>query len=547
MNRQEPVLPPFVPTAPALIEHVARHFGDHALAVLGDARLTYADAADRSALMAKALLASGVGKGTRVGVLAPNGPDWIIAWLAVVRIGAIATLLNTYHKAAELGHVLRHADVQVLLAADAHLAADHLARLEAAVPDLAAQPNGAIRSTTHPSLRAVWTWGGAPTRPWAGHRDELLVLAADVPDEMFAAAQREVTPADEMMIIHTSGSTSAPKGVVHGHGPTIRHAYNLATLRALAPDDVLYGSMPLFWVGGVGYTFMAAMMVGATVVYEDRFEPEATLRLLERERVTQILGWPHLAKALAEHPTCGERDLSALRSPVLDGANQPAGLATSTLGSLGMTETFGPHTYGARPEDPADIPGSFGRPVPGVEHKIIDAITGEDLPAGSSGEICVRGYSLMLGFYKVERSQVFTADGWYRTGDAGWFDEHGHLHFVGRLGDAIKTSGMNVTPRDVEIALEELPEVVAAFVTGTPSERGEDVVAGVVIRPGANVDAASLRAAVKDRIASYKVPRHITLFTSQAELPMLDSGKIDRRRVNEAIRTDYEPHPHGGA
>jgi acyl-CoA synthetase (AMP-forming)/AMP-acid ligase II len=209
--------------------------------------------------------------------------------------------------------------------------------------------------------------------------------------------------------------------------------------------------------------------------------------------------------------------------------------------SLGMTETLGPHTFESRDVDlPDGKEGSFGLSVPGVEHKIIDPVTGDDLPVGESGELCLRGYPLMLGLHKVERADTFTPDGWYRTGDGGYFDEDGHFYYTGRLGDLIKSSGMNILPRDVELVLEAMPEVVMAFVAGIDHpDRGQDVVAAIALRPGETLDEDEARKRVKEEIASYQVPRHIAVFTDQTELPWLDSGKVDRRQLTAILDERY--------
>lgn len=538
-----PSFPPFRATSGELIRTGAARFGGKALAVLDGERLSYAEAEARSAALAKGLLASGAGKGTRVGLLAGNSPAWIVAWLGITRIGGVAVLLNTYSTAAELSRTLRHADVQVLLTVDAHLGHDYLDRLERAAPTLAGQPPERIFVETHPYLRSVWTWG-AGRRPWAAPVDDLAARGDDVTDALLAACEREVTPADPMIVVYSSGSTSDPKGAVHSHGAAVRHAHNLWQMRDLVEDDVLYTPMPLFWVGGFSFSLVAAMHAGATLVFQDRFEPEATLRLLEAERVTQVLGWPHMGKALVDHPTFAARDLSSIRggtfAALLPQAQQ-VGADVPKATSLGMTETLGPHTFdaagGALPPGKA---GSFGQPVPGVEHKVVDPVTLEERPTGVTGELWVRGYSLMLGLHKHERSDTFTADGWYRTGDGGWFDADGHFYFTGRLGDMIKSSGMNVTPRDVELALEALPEVVMAFVTGVDHpDRGQDVVAAIALRPGESLDEDEARTRVRDTVASYMAPRRIAVFADQAELPWLDSGKVDRRRLAAVLHERF--------
>lgn len=534
--------PPFTPTSPALVRECARRRGDTTFIVLGDQRLTYAEAEARSARLAKALLVSGVGKGTHVGLLAPNGPEWVVGWFAISRIGAVAVLLNTYNKAPELRRILRHSDQAVLLTVGRHLGHDYLDRLEQAAPDLVDQPHEQLLMPSHPYLRAVWTWDAEP-RTWCGDIASLTARADAVSDELLAEAEAEVHPADPMVMVYSSGSTADPKAAVHTHGAVVRHAHNLGQMRDLRSDDVLYTPMPLFWVGGFSFTLVGAMHAGATLVFEEQFEPGATLELIERERVTQVLGWPHMAKTLVDHPSFAERDLSSIRAgsmAALLPQHLQADADVPKANSLGMTETLGPHTFDTRDELPPEKVGSFGRSVPGVEHKIVDPITGEDLSNGQVGELWLRGYSLMVALHKRERADTFTADGWYRTGDAGWFDEDGHFYFTGRMGDLIKSSGMNITPREVEEVLEAMDEVVMAYVTGIDHpDRGQDVVAAVALRPGEELDEAGARSRLKDELASYKVPRRIAVFGDQTELPWLDSGKVDRRRLTALLEERF--------
>jgi acyl-CoA synthetase (AMP-forming)/AMP-acid ligase II len=314
-------------------------------------------------------------------------------------------------------------------------------------------------------------------------------------------------------------------------------------MRDLADDDVLYTPMPLFWVGGFSFTLIAAMHAGATLVFEEQFDPARTLELIERERVTQVLGWPHMAKALVDHPSFKDRDLSCVRGGTLSALLPQAeqlGADVPKANSLGMTETLGPHTFANKDPLPPGKEASFGFSVPGVEHKIVDPVTLEDLPVGETGELWLRGYSLMVGLHKRERADTFTADGWYRTGDGGHFDEDGHFYFTGRMGDLIKSSGMNITPRDVELALEALPEVAMAFVTGIDhADRGQDVVAAIALRPGETLDEEEARKRVKEELASYKVPRRVAVFADQTELPWLDSGKVDRRRLTALLEERF--------
>jgi acyl-CoA synthetase (AMP-forming)/AMP-acid ligase II len=488
--------------------------------------------------LALGLLRAGAGKGTRVGVLAPNGPDWVVGWLAATRIGAVTSLLNTYHRARELSGILRHGDTQILLTADRHLDHDYLARLEEFMT-VEGQHHERLALLSHPYLRSVAVWG-ATDRDWCGSVEDLVVRGRELDPRLLDAVEEEVSPADPAVIVYSSGTTADPKGVIHSHGALVRHPNNLSQFRDLTVGDVVYTPMPLFWVGGLTVTLIAAMQAGSTLVFEERFEPEATLKLLERERVTQVLGWPHMGAALANHPTFHDRDLSSIRDTTLPELMPPDKRSvdpTLRPSALGMTETLGPHTIGDHDEllRPAQR-GSFGKPVPGIEHRIVDLLTGEDSAPGELGELWLRGSSMMLGLHKRERDEVFTADGWYRSGDAGYFDDDGHFYFKGRMGEQIKSSGVNVTPREVELVLEEQPEVQMAIVMGVPHpQRGEDVAAAVVLTPGTRVVTDTLRARVKNELASYKVPRHMALLEDQTELPWLATGKVDRRAVHALL------------
>ena len=535
-KRTRPSFPAYRATAGEFIRHLAKCYGETTLVVFGDERLSYREADERSARLARGLLASGVCKGTRVGLLAPNRPEWIVCWLAAARVGAVVSLLNTYWKTRELAWVLRHADTEILLTVDRYLGNDYLERIAAAAPELAAQRNESLRVESLPYLRSVWSLAESD-RTWCGRVRDLAERGRDLPEDFLAAVEAEVHPSDPLLVAYSSGSTSDPKGAIHSHATVVRHPYNLLQFRDFGPGDVLYSPMPVFWVGGLVFSLLCGMHAGATIVFEETFEPSATLELIEREKVTHVFGWPHVSKTLREHPSFRDLDLSSVRDSPGEGLFPHAEGEWERAQSLGMTETFGPHTIqdvGLRPA--AEVRGSYGYSVPGVEHKVVDPITGEDLPAGRMGELCVRGYSLMLGLYKRERGDVFDRDGWYHTGDGGSFDDDGHFIFKGRMGDQIKTSGMLVTPREVELALESFDEISTAYVLGIPhADRGEDVAAAVVLAPGAKVDGEEVRARLKAEISSYKVPRHIAVFATSAALPWLASGKVDLRALRRKL------------
>jgi acyl-CoA synthetase (AMP-forming)/AMP-acid ligase II len=530
--------PDFSPTLPELARRAATDHGDRLFVVLGEKRLSYRDAERESAALARALLARGVSKGARVAILMPNGPDFVVALLAIARVGAIAVPINTFFKARELGWVLRHADVHTLLCWDHLLTNDYLERLEACAPALSAQRSGSLAVPELPYLRQVVVWG-KNERSFSESAESFVADGARsaFDDSFLARIEAEVSPADALVIIYSSGSTAEPKGAIHSHGAIVRHAYNLNQFRDLNRDDRIWSPMPFFWVGGLVFTLVSAMHIGCALICETHFEPRATLALMERERVTTGGGWPQYQQAMKQHPDFRTRDLSALRTgPLLDALQGIDRRPEMRSGSLGMTETGSAHTIERMDVDlPPHQRGSFGRSVPGLMHKIIDPETGTTLPTGATGEICVRGYAVIQGLVKREREEVFDADGYYHTGDSGHFDAEGLLYFEARLGEMIKTGGANVTPREVEIALDQLPGVQSSFVVGVPHPtRGQNVAAAVIPAEGGVFDPEALRAQLRDELAAYKVPRHI-FFYRREDLPFTDTGKIERKKLAALI------------
>ena len=509
-------------TVPALLRARASSHPDTELLVTPTARLTFEQAEQRSRDVAKRMLTEGIGKNARVGVMFPNAPEWIVSWLAATRIGALAIPVSTYHQAPELARTLRHADVQLLLMTPRHLNHDYVDRLERVDPVLERSAAGRLFLPALPYLRDVWTYtpGG---RTWTR-------TVADVPidervdDRLLREVESEVSAADPATVIYTSGSTAAPKGVVHSHGALVRHSRRVGWLaHGIVQGDRIYTPNPFFWIGGLSSVLLAALHAGATVLCEPRFDPAATLAFLERERATQFLGQRHARTALLTHPTYAARDLRSMRSFV------------STT-SLGMTETCGGHTA-ASPRAGRGGPwadGSFGAPLPGVEHRIVEVGSREPVRDGEPGEICVRGEDVCVGMLKRERSDVFDADGWYHTGDLGSIDD-GELFFTGRLSDTLKSSGMNVSPREVELAIESIDEVQQAVVVGIPHpDRGQDVAAAVVRASGAVLDAQRVLDQLRPVLSSFKLPRHVAFF-DRDELPVLGNGKVDRKALAELL------------
>jgi acyl-CoA synthetase (AMP-forming)/AMP-acid ligase II len=520
--------PPSVATVPALVAARAATRGDHPLLICDDDVLTYAEAAARSAALAKGLVVIGAGKGTHVGLLHPTGSTFVAAWLAAARIGAVTVPLSTFSTSAELRTLLRSADIEVLLATTEHRGRDYVAAVEAAVPGLdpGTKP---IMSSEAPALRHVLFDTAALVGPGKA-----------VDDELMAGLEAAVRPADRMVIVHTSGSTSEPKGVIHEHGPLIRHLASLNELRRYEPDEILFSNSPFFWIGGFAYSLLGTVLAGATLVCSNAVEPAAALDLLERTRPTMVNGFAAAVAHLAQDPTFAERDLSSIRRgnlwPIMPSSVRAAD-PELRHNMLGMTEAG---SVCLADEDEGDQPehrrGSFGKPVPGLEARVVDPETGEACGVGAVGELWLRGPSLMEGYYGRERHDTFTVDGWYRTGDLFHVDADGYHYFTGRRGDMIKTTGANVAPREVEAVIADVAGLVAHVVGISDDARGEVVAAAVRVPAGsAAPDADELRTALKERLSAYKIPRRF-LFLPDGEVPMLSSGTLDAK----ALRALFE-------
>ena len=526
-------------TVPELLRAGRARWPDAVCVATPTERLTYAQLDDRSTRLATELVRVGVAKGGRVGLLFPNGVDWVVAWAAVTRIGAVAVPVNTFYRASELGRFLRHADVQVLIGVPSFLGHDYVARLEQVAPELAdheltEKRSGRLLLPSLPQLRVVLLRGESRrswARPWPHDAipDPALV-------SVVAGLGEDVTPADVQFVSYTSGSTGEPKGVVHGHGTVLRHAATLGGLSELDPSTRIWSPMPLCWVGGLVFCLLRALVSGGCYLTQEVFEPGAALAFLAAERVTHVSAWPAVTKALVEHPDFPSTDLSSLQVGLWEAMppdRRPLdpGLV---VGSLGMSETAGPHTYKTRAEDLSGASeehrGAFGRPVPGTQHRIVDPDTGLDLPEGEVGEVLVRGAGLMLGLHRREPAEVFDADGWYHTGDRGRFAD-GWFWFHGRQADLIKTGGSNVSPAEVEQCLMADEDVKLAFVLGVPDEvKGERVVALAVTSAGRTADGSELRERLRSRLSSFKVPEQVFVIDDE-QVPWLVSQKADRRAL----------------
>jgi acyl-CoA synthetase (AMP-forming)/AMP-acid ligase II len=522
-------------TIPAMLARLSETRGTHEAIVMAAGSVTYAELDARSARLARALLTIGAGKGARIALLAPDGVFWATAFLAALRIGGLITCVSTLCTPRELAHILRNSDTQIILSARRFLSHDYAATLEAAFPAIAdCQPEG-IWLEDAPFLRSVWL-DDAEGVPWACSNDELSSRADTVTPALLAAAEAQVAPSDEAVIVYTSGSTSQPKAVVHNQRTITRHPPELARLFLIKPEDRMLPMLPAFWLGGMAM-FFQVLSQGATLVYPASPDLEVLVDTIKRFRVNRLNGWgdglARLRKLAPERGIDIDTIVGLGHFRDRGGALIPPEYQS---GMLGMSETFASHS--AEPLDhrmPDDKPWACGRPVGGCERRVVDPETGVEVPAGEIGELQLRGGALMSGMYKRLRSEIFTADGFYPTGDLVRIDPDDCLYFIARRNDMIKTRAANVSRLEVEAALKELPEVETAVVTGLPDEEfGQVVAAAVVPTAGASPSEDSLREALRETLSSYKVPRRI-VFISESEIPRTATGKLKLHELGALI------------
>ncbi|UXA05522.1 acyl--CoA ligase [Mycobacterium sp. SMC-2] len=498
-------------TIDALVRSRAAIYGDKPMVIDPTSRISYRqlDAATRD--LAAVFVDAGVGKGTRVGLIMPNGARWVEVALALARVGAVLVPLSTLLSAGELAAQLRAAAVQFLISVEefrGHRYLDELAP-----------------RTELPALRQVWT------------ADRLAgATAGDRARRIVDAMTETVTAADLLVIMFTSGSSGAPKGVMHSHGSALGAVRSGLAARCITADTRLYLPMPFFWVGGFGSGILSTLLAGATLVTEEIPRPETTLRLLEAERVTLFRGWPDQAETLARHAATVGADLSSLRPGSLQALLPPEQRAQpgarATL--FGMTEAFGPYCgYPADTDMPAAAWGSCGKPFAGMEVRIVDADSGGPVPAGAVGMIQIRGPHTLRGICGRSREELFTVDGFYPTGDLGRLDEEGFLFYHGRSDDMFKVSGATVYPSEVERALRTIDGVHSAFVTNVPAAAGQRVGAAVVCDDAMSVD--QLSRCARNLLSAFKVPTAWLLLKSDDDVPRGGTGKVDTCRLREML------------
>jgi fatty-acyl-CoA synthase len=476
---------------------------------------TYAEFVADSERAARALLAR-FSPGDRIAVWAPNSAEWIILQQGISMAGMVLVALNPAYRARELEFVLRQAGAVGLFCVDSYRGCD--------MPELAASLRPRL-----PQLREVLSFD---------HWDELLA-SGDAAQEL-----PTVDPYDMIQVQYTSGTTGFPKGAMLHHMGLVNEANFVAERAGMSDGGVYVNAMPMYHIGGGAVTSFGAWAKRGTFVILPGFDPGLMLEAFETYRGTHTLVVPTMLIALLDHPDLAKRDLSSLQTILSGAASVPAALVRKTTKLLGcqfsilfgQTETHGVVSQTRVTDSPEDQADTVGLPLPRLEVKIADPVTGEPVPVGEQGEICCRGYQNMLGYYEMpaETAATIDKDGWLHMGDVGSIDERGFVRVTGRVKDMIIRGGLNLYPAEIEAALQEHPAIETAAVIGVPDEKwGEEV--GAVVRLRAGFDrpsVAELTGFLRDQMASHKTPHY---WSFVEELPMTSTGKIQKFVLRDLV------------
>jgi fatty-acyl-CoA synthase len=506
------------------------------------ARLTWGEFDSAVDRVARGLLALGFAPGDHFGVWATNVPEWVLLQFATARIGVVLVNINPAYRTGELKYALRQSDVRGLALVDCFKTSNYFDMLHEACPELAAAAPGELKSESLPKLQWVVSLRGDP-RPGMLPWNELLNRSDGAPHARLEEIAAKLDANDAINMQYTSGTTGNPKGAMLSHRNILLNAFYAGECQRLDHADRICLPVPLYHCFGCVLGTLCSMVYGAAMVFPaEGFQPGATLTAIERERCTAVYGVPTMFIAQLEHEDYPKRDLSSLRTGIMAGSPCPIETmkrVTQEMGAREITIGYGqteasPLITQTRTDDPIELRvGTVGRPIPGIEAKIVDVETGKDLPDGQQGELCGRGHGVMLGYYNMpeKTAEVIDADGWLHTGDLALREPNGYYRITGRLRDLIIRGGENIYPREVEERLYEHPVVVEVQVVGIPDRRlGEEVLAWVKLKSGHSATEDELREFCRQKLAHFKAPRYWKFVDS---FPTTVTGKIQKFKIRE--------------
>ena len=543
-------------TLGALLDDAARRYGPREALTFEGRRWTFRQFREDVDRTARALIHLGVQPGDKVSLWMPNRPEWLHICFALAKIGAVLVPINTRFRTSDLEYVVRQSDTSTLIIQGRSGPVDYLSMVEEVCPEISGNSPGSLNLSAFPQLRRIVVLGDEQ-RPGTRNWDDVMAVApspqrhrvGEPPPNLAARglcsekiSQDEmerrhaaVDPDDTVLLMYTSGTTGFPKGVMHNHNIQ-RTLIDGGNRMGMTPRDVILMYLPLFHCFGLYEGPIMSLVSGARMVLMPLFDAGEALRLIEEERCTVLNGFDTHFFDLISHPSCAATDKSSLRTILF-----AAGMASSepiarraqqelcpTITAWGMTEVGVGGTRSFLDSSEDDRCAASGHPLPGYEFKVIDPDTGKTQPPDTLGELCVRGYALMQGYYKKpeETAQAVDADGWMHTGDVAVMRDDDRVRFFGRYKDMLKVGGENVDPMEVEAFLMEHPAVNRVQVIGVPDQRLSEVpCACVVPEPGRQLTVEDVDTFCRGKMAGFKIPRHLMLMD---DYPMTSSGKVQK-------------------
>jgi len=521
------------------LKEIAGRFPDKPALIFKDQQVSYRMLQEKVRELAKGFLALGIGKDDKVSIWAGNCLEWIYTQLATALIGAVLVPVNTRFRTSELEYILGQSDSTTLILMDSFLNIDFGAMLQEVCPEAGNASPGKYQSPRLPMLKNIIFLGNRKA-PGSFSLSEILGKAESIPDEKLESSMAEVQPDDVIMFQYTSGTTAFPKGVMLTHDGVIRDGFCLGERQTLNLEDILFCPLPFFHVGGAVISTLSALTHGAAMAFLETYDSLESLKLVHKERCTAMNGIETHFLMMYQHPDFPRYDVSSLKkgwtigpAEVVRSVYQKMGL-TKVLNIYGTSETS-PNVTTTFVDDPLELRMAFhGLPHAETEVKIVNPSTGELLPDGREGEICVRGWNVMKGYYKKpeETAKAIDSQGWLHTGDLGLIDpKTRYLKFTGRFKDMLRVGGENVSAMEVESFLLTHPKVKQAQVIGVPDARLTEVgMAFLELKEGLSATEEEILNFCKGKIASFKIPRYVTFVK---EFPMTGSGKIQKFKLKE--------------
>jgi len=506
-----------------------------------DLRFTYREFNERVNMLAKGLLSIGLKKGDHFGIWAKNVPDWLTFLFATAKIGVVLVTVNTAYKNHELDYILKQSDMKALAIIDCFKDTNYVKIVNELIPELKSQPRGKLNSEEYPKLESVIYIGQEKHRGMY-NTYELMLLGEHQSDDELNKIKATLSNEDVINMQYTSGTTGFPKGVMLTHRNILNNGHAIGERMHFTEEDRLCIPVPLFHCFGIVLGVLAIISHGGTMVMVELFNPLLVLSAVQKEKCTALHGVPTMFIAELSHPMFDMFDMSSLRTGIMAGSTCPIETMKEVMDKMNMTEIT--IVYGLTETSPgmtqsfADDPiqkkaETVGIAFDEIEVKIFDLTTGEELPPGETGEICCRGYNVMKGYYKMpdKTKEVIDEDGWLHSGDLATVDEEGYYSIVGRANDMIIRGGENIYPREIEEFIFTIDGVKDVQVAGIPDEKyGELVGAFIIKEEGSDLLEEDIREYAIERIARFKVPKHIFFVD---EFPLTASGKVQKFKLTE--------------